>query len=75
MKAPRPPNVATFSVLPDGVRQLSPDQKLQRLAVMNPELAHSYDVLITTSLEQCYREQFHAGPRGGLKLKSEKGRA
>ena len=42
---------------------------------MNPELGRAFAMLITDALEQVWRAEFHAGPRGGLKLKSEKGGA
>jgi hypothetical protein len=57
-------------VLPDTVRQLPLAEKIKRL---NSTDAHALDVLVTSCLERYWREEFHAGPRGGLRLKSEKG--
>jgi hypothetical protein len=58
------------------VRRLPLEQKIQHLARLAPERVRGLEILVTSVLEDVWREEFHAGPRGGLKLKArEKGGA
>ena len=59
------------NVLPEAIRHAPLGDKLQRLAQLRPEKVRALDAFVTVLLEQAWREEFYAGPRGGLLLKAE----
>jgi hypothetical protein len=63
MTAPR-------AVLPEAIRSLPLGDKLERLANLDPEKVRAIEVQVDDVLEQCWRENFYAGTRGGRMLKS-----
>jgi hypothetical protein len=63
---------APRAVLPDAIRALPLVDKLQRLANLDPEKLRAFETLVDETLEQCWRENFFAGKRGGVMLKSAK---
>lgn len=61
------------SVLPDSVRSLPVEKQLKRLLAMNPAKGKAIAFLVTDALEREFQKEFHAGARGGLRVKSKKG--
>jgi hypothetical protein len=67
---------APARVLPPAIRRLPLADKLQRLANLDPDqvrtLERVFERRVDDALEQAWRENFFAGPRGGVMLKSAK---
>jgi hypothetical protein len=64
--------MAPRNVLPEAIRRLPLSEKIQRLANLSEEKVHALEVLVDIVLENAWRENFYAGPRGGQMLKSAK---
>jgi hypothetical protein len=58
------------SVLPEAIRRLPLNEKLERLRTLDPKKVGAIELIVDDVLEQCWREHFFAGPRGGQMLKS-----
>jgi hypothetical protein len=56
--------------LPDAIRRLPLGEKLQRLENLDPDKVEQFVIIVDELLEQAWRENFFAGPRGGQMLKS-----
>lgn len=59
-------------VLPAAIRRLPLADKLHRLANLDPTKVQEIAIIVDELLEQAWRENFYAGPRGGQMLKSAK---
>jgi hypothetical protein len=57
------------SALPETVRQSPLARKIK---LLNSTDLAAFHVLVTSCSERSWRAEFHAGPRGGLKLKTQK---
>jgi hypothetical protein len=60
------------AVLPEAIRRLPLSEKLERLRNLDPKKAGAIELIVDDTLERCWRENFFAGPRGGVMLKSAK---
>jgi hypothetical protein len=64
----------TSYTLPDEIRTLPIGETLERLKLFSDradKLIAAFTMIVDDVLENEWRKQFHAGPRGGLRLKSQ----
>jgi hypothetical protein len=59
-------------VLPEAIRRLPLTDKIERLRSLDPTKVGAIELMVDDALEQSWRENFYAGPRGGVMLKSAK---